>query len=85
MLDKSSVRTFLAPEGSISVLLKRAAAGFILRFGGLGILSNKRPDGSYWPSGHCLRALPRNAKIKSEKPYFSAFVSHETEAERFKK
>ena len=55
MLDKSSVRTFLAPEGSISVLLKRAAAGFILRFGGLGILSNKRPDGSYWPSGHCLQ------------------------------
>ena len=30
-------------------------------------------------------SLPRNAKIKSEKPYFSAFVSHETEAERFKK
>lgn len=64
MLDKSSVRTFLVPEGSISVLLKRAAAGFILRFGGLGILSNKRPDGNYWPSGHCLLILSgRSDKI----------------------
>ena len=62
MLDKSSVRTFLVPEGSISVLLKRAAAGFILRFGGLGILSNKRPDSSYWPSGHCLRLRLRLVK-----------------------
>ena len=29
-------------------------------------------------------SLPRNAKIQSEKPYFSAFVLHETETEKFR-
>ena len=48
---------FFLPKGGVSDLKKRAAAGFILRFGGLGILPNKRPDGCYWPSGHCLLIL----------------------------
>ena len=62
MLDKSSARPFVPSEGRISVLKKRAAAGFILRFGGLGILPNKRPNGNYWPSGHCLLILSERSE-----------------------
>ena len=64
MLDKSSARPFVPSEGSISVLKKRAAAGFILRFGGLGILPNKRPNGNYWPSGHCLPFFSERSENK---------------------
>ena len=42
MPDKRSVRTHRSPKGSVSVLEKRAAAGFILRFGGLGATARNK-------------------------------------------
>ena len=43
MFDKLYIAPILSPEGYISVLEKRAAAGFILRFGGLGAIAHNKP------------------------------------------
>ena len=43
MFDKLYIAPILSPEGYISVLEKRAAAGFILRFGGLGVIARNKP------------------------------------------
>ena len=42
MFDKLYIAPILSPEGYISVLEKRAAAGFILRFGGLGATARNK-------------------------------------------
>ena len=43
MFDKLYIAPILSPEGYISVLEKRAAAGFILRFVGLGAIAHNKP------------------------------------------
>ena len=53
MSVKTAYRAFFLPEWGGSVLKKRAAAWFTMRSWGLGIFPNKRPDGNYWPKGHC--------------------------------
>ena len=42
MFDKTHIGSIFSPEGYISVLKKRAAAGFILRFGGLGAIARNK-------------------------------------------
>jgi len=43
MFDKPRINSVFSPKGCISVLKKRAAAGFILRFGGLGAIAHNKP------------------------------------------
>ena len=82
MSVKTAYRTFFLPEWGGSVLKKRAAAWFTMRSWGLGISPNKRPDGSYWPSAHCLLQYTRPVNRASKALCAGSYLSYNGEESR---